>query len=132
MLVRLLSGKLERQLEENKMAYNKQTPRQIRKCRIKKKISGTAERPRLTIFKSNQYIYAQIIDDDSQKTLVACSTLKQSKGVNKANASSVGKGIAEQALEKQIKQVVFDRNGYKFHGVVKELAESARKAGLQF
>ncbi|NLP00514.1 MAG: 50S ribosomal protein L18 [Clostridiaceae bacterium] len=107
-------------------------------ARVRKKISGTAERPRLCVFRSSKHIYAQIIDDVSSTTLVAASTLDEAlKGKldysgNKEAAKEVGKLIATKAIEKGIKNVVFDRGGYLYHGRVKELADGAREAGLEF
>src|SRR4051812_32211415 len=102
--------------------------------RIRKAISGTTERPRLTIFKSLSHIYAQLIDDTAGRTLVACSTVeKDVEGTsNKEGAKKVGGLLAKRAKEKNIVNVVFDRNGYRYHGKVKELADSAREAGLKF
>ncbi len=106
--------------------------------RVRKKISGTAETPRLSVFRSSKHIYAQIIDDVSSTTLVAASSLDEAlKGKleysgNKDAAKEVGKLIATKAIEKGIKQVVFDRGGYLYHGRVKELADGAREAGLEF
>ncbi len=110
-----------------------------RKKHVRKKVIGTSTRPRLTVFRSNKNIYAQIIDDSAGCTLVASSTregaitkgLKGSAG-NCAAAGTIGKALAKKAVEKGIKQVVFDRNGYAYHGRVKELAEAARKGGLEF
>jgi large subunit ribosomal protein L18 len=107
-------------------------------ARVRKKISGNAETPRLSVFRSAKHIYAQIIDDVSSTTLVATSSLDEAlKGKldysgNKDAAKEVGKLIATKAIEKGIKQVVFDRGGYLYHGRVKELAEGAREAGLEF
>jgi large subunit ribosomal protein L18 len=110
---------------------------EIRKAihrRIRKKVQGTAERPRLAIFRSLQHIYAQIIDDESGRTLVAASTLEKglrsSTGGNIEAAKKVGKAIAEKALAAGITKVVFDRGGYVYHGRVKALIEAAREAGL--
>jgi len=106
--------------------------------RVRKKITGTAERPRLNVFRSLNHIYAQVIDDTSGNTLVAASTLdealkgKVAFGGNKEAAKEVGKLVAQKALDKGIKQVVFDRGGYIYHGRVKELADAARGAGLEF
>ena len=103
--------------------------------RIRNKISGTAECPRLCVYRSNQNIYAQIIDDVAEKTLVSASTLDKevkTKHSNKEAAKEVGTLIAKRALEKNVKTVVYDRGGYIYHGVVKELAEAAREAGLEF
>ena len=103
--------------------------------RVRTKISGTAERPRLCVYRSNNNIYAQIIDDVKANTLVSVSTLNKeikTKHANKEAAKEVGAMIAKKALEKNIKTVVFDRGGYIYHGVVKELAEAAREGGLEF
>lgn len=106
-----------------------------RHARVRRKISGTAECPRLCVYRSNTNIYAQIIDDVAATTLVSASTLDKevkTKHSNKEAAKEVGALIAKRALEKNIKAVVFDRSGYIYHGIVKELAESAREAGLEF
>ncbi len=106
-----------------------------RHMRIRNKISGTAERPRLNVFRSNKNIYAQIIDDLSGKTLAAASTLDkeiEGKGSNKEAAKEVGKLVAKRAADKGITEVVFDRGGYVYHGRVKELADGAREGGLKF
>ena len=104
--------------------------------RVRAKISGTPERPRLNVFRSAKHIYAQIIDDVAGNTLVAASTLdvslKGNYGGNIEAATAVGKLIGEKALEKGIKKVVFDRGGMIYHGRVKALAEGAREAGLDF
>ncbi|MDO8685343.1 MAG: 50S ribosomal protein L18 [Clostridiales bacterium] len=106
--------------------------------RIRKKVSGTAECPRLNIFRSLNHMYAQIIDDKAGNTLVAASTLENAikeKGVSGGNieaAKLVGKLIAEKAIEKGMKKVVYDRGGYIYHGRVKVLADAAREAGLEF
>lgn len=106
--------------------------------RIRKKIFGTAERPRLCVYKSLKHIYAQLIDDESHRVITGVSTLTPSirqlttKGGNKEAAKLVGKAIAERALAMGIKKVVFDRNGFKYHGRIKALADSAREAGLSF
>jgi len=102
--------------------------------RIRKKLSGTDERPRLSIYRSTAHIYAQIIDDREGKTFVAASTVegKSKTGGNLASAKEVGKAVASKAKEKGITKVVFDRGGYLYHGRVKALAEAAREAGLQF
>lgn len=106
--------------------------------RVRKKITGTHERPRLCVFRSLKHIYAQIIDDVSGTTLVAASTLDEAiKGKtghcgNKSAAREVGKLVGKKAIEKGIKTVVFDRGGYIYHGRVQELADGAREAGLEF
>lgn len=112
--------------------------RKIRHLRIRKEISGTAERPRLSVYRSARHIYAQIIDDTVGHTLVSASTLEkeireQVKDMSKSEqASVVGRLIAQRALEKGITKVVFDRGGFKYHGRVKALADAAREAGLEF
>ncbi len=114
---------------------NRKEERQRRHIRVRNKISGTPERPRLCIFRSNNNLYVQVIDDIAANTLVAASTLDKEvkeKHANKQAAKEVGALIAKRALEKNIKEVVFDRGGYIYHGVVKELAEAAREAGLVF
>ncbi len=109
--------------------------RQRRHMRVRRKISGTAERPRLCVYRSNSNIYVQIIDDVAGITLVAASTLDKeikTKHANKEAAKEVGTLIAKRAADKKIVDVVFDRGGYIYHGVVKELAEAAREGGLKF
>jgi large subunit ribosomal protein L18 len=106
-----------------------------RHIRVRRKISGTAECPRLCVYRSNNNLFAQIIDDVAGTTLVSCSTLDKAiktKHSNKEAAKEVGSLIAKKALEKNIKTIVFDRSGYVYHGVIKELAEAAREAGLEF
>ncbi len=112
----------------------KEIRRRIHK-RIRRKLSGTAERPRLAVFRSVAHIYVQIIDDAEGKTLVSASSVDKSvktKGGNVAAAKTIGKLGAERAKDKGIKSVVFDRGGYRYHGRVKALAEAARAAGLEF
>jgi large subunit ribosomal protein L18 len=105
-----------------------------RKRRVRAKIAGTEARPRLSVFRSNSHIYAQIINDDKGVTLVASSDVKTEKGKMKkvGIATQVGEDIAKKALAKKIKTVVFDRNGFMYHGRVKAVAEGARKGGLVF
>lgn len=104
----------------------------IRKS-IRNKISGTAERPRLSVFRSNRFIYAQLIDDATGVTLAAASSAKLDDAkANVETSGRVGKEIAEKAIAQGISQVVFDRSGYLYHGKVKSLAEGAREAGLKF
>ena len=103
------------------------------KRRVRKNIFGTSERPRLSVFRSNKQIYAQVIDDVAGKTLAAASSLGiQEKATKTEIAAKVGELIAKKSQEAGIQAVVFDRNGYLYHGRVKELAESARKSGLKF
>ncbi len=119
------------------MKMTKNQARLRRKPRIRKKITGTGQRPRLVVFRSNAHIYAQVVDDETGATLVSSSTLalsKDEKGLksNKESATKVGKDIAARAKEQKIEQVVFDRNGYIYHGRVKALADGAREGGLKF
>ena len=107
--------------------------------RLRQKLAGTAERPRLAVFKSDKFVYAQVIDDDAGRTLVAATSLEaavrsqlQGGAANKAAAKLVGEKVAERAMAKGIKKVVFDRGGYQYHGKVKELADAARAKGLEF
>lgn len=114
---------------------NRKAERVRRHVRVRRKISGTAECPRLCVFRSNSNLYVQIVDDVKQTTLAQASTLDKevkTKHSNKEAAKEVGTLIAKRALEKNIKSVVFDRGGYVYHGVVKELAEAAREGGLDF
>jgi len=110
----------------------------MRYKRVRRKVSGTTSRPRLNIFRSLKHIYAQIIDDSSHHTLVSVSTLnpqvrkKTSEMMKIKKAEIVGSLLAEEAINKGISQVIFDRGGYKYHGRVKALAEAARQAGLKF
>ena len=103
-----------------------------RKARVRAKIAGTADRPRLSVFKSSVHIYGQLIDDDNGKTLVAMSDLKIKEGKKAEKATKVGEELAKRAIAKKIKKVIFDRNGFKYHGRIKALAEGARKGGLEF
>jgi large subunit ribosomal protein L18 len=103
--------------------------------RIRRKLAGTNERPRLAVFRSVAHIYAQVIDDTKGATIVSASSVDKDaggKGGNVAGAKAIGKLVAERAKEKGIKQVVFDRGGYQYHGRVKALADAAREAGLEF
>jgi len=102
------------------------------KARTRGKISGTAQRPRMSVFRSNKAIYVQVIDDLAGNTLVAASSKGIAEGTKTEIAAKVGEEIAKKAQEKGITEVVFDRNGYLFHGRVKSLADAARKAGLKF
>ena len=102
------------------------------KTRIRGKISGTASRPRLSVFRSNKQIYAQLVYDLSGKTLAAASSKGIAEGTKSEIAAKVGKAIAEKAIAAGISEVVFDRNGYLFHGRVKSLADAAREGGLKF
>ncbi len=120
------------------MASKKEETRQRRKVSIRKKVKGTSERPRLTVFRSSRHISAQVIDDELNKVIVVASTVGKVNqdtfaGKKKTEqAKLIGKNVAEQCLEKGIKTIVFDRNGYKYHGRVLALAKSARESGLSF
>ncbi|MGB0561530.1 MAG: 50S ribosomal protein L18 [Spirulinaceae cyanobacterium] len=120
------------------MATNRRTQLQKRHRRIRKRVSGTAERPRLAVFRSNNHIYAQVINDVEQHTLAAASTLDKAlktdldNGATCAASAKVGQAVAQRAIAKGIQQVVFDRGGNLYHGRVKALAEAAREAGLDF
>ena len=114
---------------------NRKADRERRHARVRTKISGTTECPRLAVCKSNKNIIAQIIDDTKGETLVYVSTLDKdikTKKANKEAAKEVGTAVAKKALDKKIETVVFDRGGFIYHGVVKELADAAREAGLKF
>ncbi|MCR5138669.1 MAG: 50S ribosomal protein L18 [Bacteroidaceae bacterium] len=110
----------------------KQERRTKIKYRVRNKISGTPERPRMTVFRSNKQIYVQIIEDVNGRTLAAASSLGLEAMPKKEQAAKVGELIAQKAQEAGIQAVVFDRNGYLYHGRVKELADAARKGGLKF
>ena len=119
------------------MNESKNEARKQRKIRIRKKISGTIDRPRLVVFRSNSHIYAQIVNDEEGATMVSASTLAMSRKNpeirgNKNGAIEVGKEIARLAKEKNISKVVFDRNGYIYHGKIQAVADGAREGGLEF
>ncbi len=115
-----------------------QDARAKRKVRIRKKISGTPERPRMSVFRSNKHIYVQVVDDTTGRTLLSASSASkefragEKGGPNVETAKKIGAAVADKAREKNIEQVVFDRNGYLYHGRVKALAEAAREKGLKF
>jgi len=115
---------------------SKTDSRKKRHRSLRKRISGTTERPRLAVFRSTRHIYAQVIDDSTQKTLVSAgdveAALREGKAAKKERAKQVGAAVAKKCLEKGIDKVVFDRAGYKYHGRVSALAEGAREAGLKF
>ncbi len=112
---------------------NKKVEKRIRlKTKIRAKVKGTNDRPRLSVFRSNNYIYAQVIDDVSGKTLASASDVKKDTGSKAERAKMVGQEIAKVAIDKKIKKCVFDRNGFKYTGRIKALADSAREAGLDF
>ncbi|GGN62675.1 MULTISPECIES: 50S ribosomal protein L18 [Oceanobacillus] len=110
--------------------------RKKRHARVRRDVIGTAERPRLNVFRSNKHIYAQLIDDENRVTVSSASTVDKelniSEGGNIEAAKQVGEAVAKRAIEKGVKTVVFDRGGYLYHGRVKALAEAAREAGLEF
>lgn len=116
----------------------KEEKRQRRHLRVRKRVVGTAERPRLCVFRSEKHIYAQVIDDTLRRTLVSASSVEpwfeemKTSGGNVKGAAQVGKVLAERAVEKGLKKVVFDRGGYLYHGRIKALAEAAREGGLDF
>jgi len=120
------------------VAQSKLKSRQRRHVRIRKKVFGTTSKPRLSVFKSLSHIYAQLIDDSTGKTLITASTTEKAvhaglkHGGNVDAAKKVGASLAERALGKNIKDVVFDRGGYQYHGCVKALADAAREQGLKF
>lgn len=118
---------IKKSKNENRIARHK---------RVRQKISGTPEKPRLNVYRSGKHIYAQIIDDVNAKTLVSASTLDQTLGLtstnNKEAAKTIGESIAKKSIEKGINEVVFDRSGYIYHGRIKELADGARAQGLKF
>jgi len=117
------------------MRGTRQDARQRRHTRVRKRVHGTVERPRLTVFRSNKYIYAQVIDDVEGRTLAAASSQEsnlRSENLNLAAAAKVGEAIAGRAKDAGVTSVIFDRGGYKFHGKVKALADAAREAGLEF
>ena len=113
---------------------DRKASREKRHLRVRKKVFGTTERPRLSVYRSEKNIYAQIIDDVNAVTVVAASSLDKTieKGSNKEAAKLVGELVAKRAIEKGITEVVFDRGGYVYHGRIQELAEGARSAGLKF
>jgi len=109
------------------------TDKRIRlKKKIRVKIQGTANRPRLTVFRSNKFVYAQVINDTAGKTLAQASDLKITKGTKSERAKEIGRAVAAACLKEKIKKVVFDRNGFKYTGRIKLVADEARVAGLEF
>jgi large subunit ribosomal protein L18 len=116
----------------------KSRARKIRQRRVRRKVQGTSERPRLSVFRSAKHIYAQVVDDTTNRVLVAASSLSKDfratdqRGGNIAGATLVGQMVAEKALQHGVQQVVFDRNGFLYHGRVKAVALGAREKGLQF
>jgi len=116
-------------MDKNKIKTEKRVRRQRR---TRSKVIGTAQRPRLTVFKSNKYIYAQIIDDEKNQTIVSASSAKMGANGLMEKAKKVGSELAKVAKDKKIKEVVFDKGGYLFTGRVKALADSSREGGLKF
>src|SRR4029078_4182778 len=118
------------------MSLNKKESRKKRHRSLRKRVTGTSERPRLAVFRSTRHIYAQVIDDMVQRTLVSATDIEEamlySKAPKKDRAKQVGAAVAKKCLEKGIDKVVFDRAGYKYHGRVSALAQGAREAGLKF
>ena len=114
------------------MMQKKVTGRARRKLRIRKKVQGTAERPRLAVFRSSKHIYAQVIDDAQGTTIAHASSVSGPSAGKVEAAKSVGSAVAKACIDKGVEQVVFDRGGYRYHGRVRALAESAREAGLKF
>ncbi|KKQ71947.1 MAG: 50S ribosomal protein L18, large subunit ribosomal protein L18 [Candidatus Peregrinibacteria bacterium GW2011_GWC2_39_14] len=114
------------------MTTTKIAARKIRHLRISKKIRGTEKCPRLVIFRSNKYTYAQLVDDESKKTIVNAGNMKEKSAKKADGAKKVGMELAKKAIEKGITECVFDRAGYKYHGRVKSMAEGAREGGLKF
>ncbi|MCA9380024.1 50S ribosomal protein L18 [Candidatus Dojkabacteria bacterium] len=106
--------------------------RNRRKLKIRNRVIGTMERPRLSVYRTNQHIYAQLVDDSNSQTLMATSDVKLEKGTKSEKAKLVGESLAKLAQAKKITKVVFDRNGFKFHGRIKELAQGAKDGGLIF
>lgn len=115
---------------------NRSSGRKLRHIRVRKKVVGTSERPRLTVFRSSRQVYAQLIDDSAGHTVASASSLplkEDYKEASKTNtAAVVGKNIAEAAVKLGVSKIVFDRGGYKYHGRIKALAEAAREGGLEF
>jgi large subunit ribosomal protein L18 len=124
---------------EGIVRYSRTEKRKRRHIRVRKKVVGTPDRPRLVVFRSSKHIYAQLVDDTTGKVVAAASTLEKSIGGDRASttgkveiARAVGKLVGERALKQGIERVVFDRGGYKYHGRVAALADAAREAGLEF
>jgi large subunit ribosomal protein L18 len=113
-------------------AMEKKVRRVRRHARVRTKVSGTATRPRLAVFRSNRFIYAQLIDDQGGKTLLAADSRNEKGKSARERAAAVGKIVAEEALKQKIETVVFDRGGFQYQGVIVALADGARKAGLTF
>ena len=114
------------------MKVRKTSKRELRHRRIRKQVHGTKERPRLVVYRSNDHIYTQLVDDDEGKTLVSVSDLKMKESGDVGSAKKVGEQLAKDALAKKITTCIFDRSGYKYHGKVKAIADAAREGGLKF
>jgi large subunit ribosomal protein L18 len=115
------------------LAEMRRTAREARKARVRRKVCGTDQCPRLSVFRSNKYMYVQVISDESGRTLVADSTLKDlGAGVTVDKAKTLGSRVAEKCKQAGIGRVIFDRNGYQYHGRIKAMADAAREAGLKF
>ncbi|HUD44271.1 MAG TPA: 50S ribosomal protein L18 [Patescibacteria group bacterium] len=121
--------KRPKQLGQNKIMNTRKIKRQLR---IRKKMHGTAEKPRLSVYRSNKAVAAQLIDDVKRQTILGLNQPKDIKGNKTAKAKALGLALAKEAIEKKIKQVVFDKGSYRYHGRVKAIAEGAREGGLQF
>ncbi len=119
-------------LKFNKKSSSKVISRTKNKVKIRRKINGSQDRPRFCVFRSGKHMYAQLVDDTTGTTLVAASSLKLGAKNNKEGSKAVGQEIAKKALEKNIKNVVFDRSGYLYHGRIQAIADGAREAGLNF
>jgi large subunit ribosomal protein L18 len=116
----------------NSEIASKNRKRDKRKFHIRKRLEGSAARPRLTVFKSNRYMYLQAVDDASGATIAAASTLEETLKGCERNVAKLGEEMGKRLKEKNVGTVVFDRNGYLYHGIVKAMADGARKAGIQF
>jgi len=115
------------------VSEQRRAARAARRDRVREKVRGTDRRPRLSIFRSNKYLYVQVISDESGRTLVADSTLKDlGPGITVEKAKTLGSRVAERCKQAGIRRVVFDRNGYQYHGRIQALADAAREAGLEF
>ena len=138
MRVRLFAARRARLFSRLMPAPNRKEIRHRIHSRIRKRVSGTAERPRLAVHFSGKHVYAQVIDDDAGRTLAAAATTeeklagKAKGGANRVSAEKVGKAIAERLLSKKVDKVIFDRGGFLYHGKVKALADAAREGGLKF
>jgi large subunit ribosomal protein L18 len=115
-----------------KTSHTKATLRAQRHKRLRSKVSGTAERPRLAVYRSNKFVYAQLINDEEGKTLASADSRKEAKGTGVEKATTVGTTIAKAAQAAKIEEVVFDRGGFQYQGIVKAVAEGAREGGLKF